>query len=157
MASIEIIELPASHLPCFPLMILLFFRKVLHVLLYFILWFVVVLAFTGSAILLMADTFLTFLPHTPLSALPLLCIGVAYPGFQLRIKPDIVGLLKACIVSSAFLLWGIDQLLSPGWFATTLGDVVITLYVFDLGWMMLEYLKQQRVLIRKKQNREKRT
>jgi len=41
-------------------------------------------------------------------------------------------------------LWGIDQLLAPGWAATTLGDVVITLYVIDLAWMIVDRLKQRR-------------
>jgi hypothetical protein len=29
-------------------------------------------------------------------------------------RPKLLNLLKAFMVSSAFLLWGIDQLLSPG-------------------------------------------
>lgn len=49
---------------------------------------------------------------------------------------------RGLIVSSAFILWGIDQLLPSGGVATTLGDVVITLYVLDLGWVMIDRLKK---------------
>jgi hypothetical protein len=41
------------------------------------------------------------------------------------------------------MLWGVDQLLPGGRVATTLGDVVITLYVLDLGWVMIDRLKQR--------------
>jgi len=67
------------------------------------------------------------------SAAPLLFIGAAYLGFQVLLRPKPLDLFKALIISSAFILWGVDQLLPGGWVATTLGDVVITLYVLDLG------------------------
>jgi hypothetical protein len=105
---------------------------------------VIFLAFASGALLLLND-----LPgpgnplaHAPISALPLLLIGLASLGFQLIIRPGWLDLGKALIVSAAFLLWGCDQLLPPGWLATTLGDVVIVLYVIDLGWMMLDRLRQ---------------
>jgi hypothetical protein len=70
-------------------------------------------------------------------------IGAASLGFQALTRLKLLDFFKALIVSTAFLLWGIDQLLIPGWFATTLGDVVITLYVLDLGWMVIDRLKQK--------------
>jgi hypothetical protein len=79
----------------------------------------------------------------PISAAPLLLIGAAYLAFQLLIYAKPLDFFKALIVSSAFILWGIDQLLPSGWFATTLGDIVIVLYVIDLGWMMMDRLKQE--------------
>ena len=78
----------------------------------------------------------------PLSAAPLLLVGAAYLGFQLFIHAKGLDVLRALIVSAAFILWGIDQLVPSGWLATTLGDVVIVLYVIDLGWMMIDRLKQ---------------
>jgi hypothetical protein len=109
---------------------------------------VIVLAFGSGAVLLANDfpwpTGAAF-AHAPISALPLLSIGLAALGFQFVIRPNLLDLFKACIVSAAFLLWGIDQLLPSGWFATTLGDVVIVLYVIDLGWMMADRLKQHRM------------
>jgi hypothetical protein len=41
--------------------------------------------------------------------------------------------LKRMTLGMAFILWGIDQLLPAGPLATVLGDVVIVLYVLDLG------------------------
>jgi hypothetical protein len=107
---------------------------------------VIVLAFGSGAVLLANDLpWPTFTPfaHAPISAIPLLSIGLAALGFQFVIRPNLLDLFKACIVSAAFLLWGIDQLLPSGWLAMTLGDVVIVLYVIDLGWMMADRLAQQ--------------
>jgi hypothetical protein len=108
---------------------------------------VIVLALGSGAVLLLNDVSwpgVTSLAHAPVSALPLLLIGLASLGFQLLSRPAWLDLSKAFIVSAAFLLWGVDQLLPPGWLATTLGDVVIVLYVVDLGWMMLDRLKPQK-------------
>jgi len=106
-------------------------------------WTIVVLALITGTFLLVSDLFPVHLSHMPLSAAPLLLIGAAYLAFQVLIRAQPLDLFKALIVSSAFILWGLDQLLPSGWFATTLGDVVIVLYVIDLGWMMMDRLKQQ--------------
>ncbi len=108
---------------------------------------IVSLAFACGALLLANDItwfHLGHFAHASISALPLLLIGLAALGFQFVSHPNRLALFKACIVSAAFLLWGIDQLLPTGWPATAIGDLVITLYVIDLGWMMLDRLKQQR-------------
>jgi hypothetical protein len=105
---------------------------------------VILLAFASCLLLLIEDAaLLPLLSHAPVSALPLLLIGLASLAFQLVTRPAPLELFKACIVSAAFLLWGIDQLLPTGWLATTLGDVVIILYVIDLGWMMRDRLIQR--------------
>jgi len=110
-------------------------------LLYVFTWVVVVLGLIAGVALLTNDVFFTILPHAPISAAPLLFIGAAYLGFQVLIRPKPLDLFKALMVSSAFILWGVDQLLPGGRVATTLGDVVITLYVLDLGWVMIDRLK----------------
>jgi hypothetical protein len=117
--------------------------SLVHKLLYLFTWVVVVLALVAGVALLTSDVFLTVLPHAPVSAAPLLLAGAAYLGFQVLIRPKPLDLFKALIVSSAFILWGIDQLFPLGRVATTLGDVVITLYVIDLGWVMIDRLKQR--------------
>ena len=107
---------------------------------------VIVLALGSGALLLFTDLpwpVLHLLAHAPASAVPLLCIGLASLGFQFVVHPKRLDLVKALIVSAAFLFWGIDQLLPTGGIATTLGDVVIALYVLDLGWMMMDRLIQQ--------------
>ena len=117
--------------------------SLVHKLLYLFTWVVVVLALMAGVTLLTSDVFLSILPHAPVSAAPLLFIGAAYLGFQVLIRPKPLDLFKALIVSSAFILWGVDQLLPLGRVATTLGDVVITLYVIELGWVMIDRLKQR--------------
>jgi hypothetical protein len=103
----------------------------------------IVLALGSGAFLLCTDLFWSPgapFGHAPVSAAPLLLIGLAACVFQFFTRPKPLDLFKALIVSAAFLFWGVDQLLPPGWFATTLGDLVIVLYVIDLGWMMAERL-----------------
>lgn len=112
--------------------------------LYLFTWIIVVLALIAGTFLLASDLFAALLPHMPISAAPLLLSGAAYLAFQVLIRAPLLDLFKALIVSSAFILWGIDQLLPAGWLATTLGDIVIVLYVIDLGWMMMARLRQQR-------------
>jgi hypothetical protein len=121
-----------------------------HRLSYLFSWSVVILALLAGILLLTGDFFFTRWPHAPVSAAPLLLIGAAYLGFQVLTRPQPLDLFKAFIVSSAFILWGIDQLLPTGWLATTLGDVIIVLYVIDLSWMMIDRLKQQEYIIPRK-------
>jgi hypothetical protein len=121
-----------AHTPSLPLKLIRFLN-----------WLLVIFALLAGILLLLSDIFSFSFPHAPISSSPLLLIGAAYLAFQLLTGPTLLDLCKALIVSSAFILWGIDQILSPGWFATTLGDVVIVLYVIDLSWLMLDRLKQK--------------
>jgi hypothetical protein len=107
----------------------------------------IVLALGAGGGLLLSDLALhrfIGLTHAPLSAAPLLLIGAASLGFQVLTRPEPLELFKALLVSLAFILWGIDQMLPPGWLTTTVGDVVITLYVIDLGWIMGSALLTQK-------------
>jgi len=113
-----------------------------HRLLYASIWATVAVSLLAGIILLLSDIFTSSLFHALVSAAPLLLIGSTYLGFLALMRPKPLDLFKALIVSVAFLLWGIDQLLPAGWFATTLGDVVIVLYVIDLGWMIADQLKE---------------
>lgn len=98
----------------------------------------IIVALLAGAGLLLRDLLPSFvgISHVPISAAPLLLIGVASLGFQILTRPKLLDLCRALLVSLAFILWGIDQILSPGWQTTTLGDVVIVLYVIDLAWVM---------------------
>jgi hypothetical protein len=73
------------------------------------------------------------LGHAPLSAMPLLLVGSAYMGLQGLLRLVGIELLKRLMLGSAFLLWGVVQLMPPSVVATDLGDLVIALYVLDLG------------------------
>jgi hypothetical protein len=109
----------------------------------FLNWLLVISALLTGILLLLNDIFTFSFPHAPISSAPLLLIGAAYLAFQLLTGPTLLDLCKSLIVSSAFILWGIDQILPPSWFAATLGDVVIVLYVIDLSWLMIDRLKQK--------------
>ena len=100
---------------------------VVYRLLYTFIWVMTIAALCAGVVLLVSDIFSPLLPHAPVSAAPLLLIGATYLGFQALVRPKLLDICKAFIVSSAFILWGIDQLLPTGWFTTTLGDVVIVL------------------------------
>ncbi len=98
-----------------------------------------VLSLLGCTLLLVFDffpTLLSFITHGPVSALPLLLIGIAYLGLQVMLRPSPIELFKRIMLAAAFILWGIDQLLPMGPVATTLGDIVIVLYIIDLAMMM---------------------
>jgi hypothetical protein len=69
----------------------------------------------------------------PLSALPLLLAGASYIILQALLWPRPLEMLKRLMLGSAFVLWGITQLMPAGPLTTELGNVVIALYVIDLG------------------------
>jgi len=71
--------------------------------------------------------------NLPLSALPLLLAGFSYLLLQAILRPRRLELLKRLMLGSAFLLWGVVQLMPVGDLAVELGNVVIALYVIDLG------------------------
>ena len=108
-----------------------------------LIWGMIILSLATGIVLLISDAFPALLPHAPVSATPLLLIGASYLCFQMLSQPKPLDLFRALIVCLAFILWGIDQLLPSGWLTTTLGDIVITLYVLDLAWMMLDRLRQK--------------
>ncbi|GCE21404.1 hypothetical protein [Dictyobacter kobayashii] len=110
--------------------------------LYICVWLVAILALLSGGLLLLDDGLAAIFPHAPISAAPLILIGAAYLAFQAWSRPKPLDLFKALIVCAAFILWGVDQLLPAGTPATVLGDIVITLYVIDLGWMIIERLRQ---------------
>ena len=88
------------------------------------------------SIVLFAPKAWAWLGHAPLSALPLLLAGASYVVLQAVLRPPPMELIRRLMLGSAFLLWGIVQLMPAGTLATNLGDVVITLYVIDLGLMV---------------------
>ena len=105
------------------------------------------LSLFGCIALVLFDFFPALLPlltHGPVSALPLLLVGLAYLVLQLRLRPRPLELLKRVMLASAFILWGLDQLLPVGPLATTLGDIVIVLYIIDLALMMWDALLTQK-------------
>jgi hypothetical protein len=71
----------------------------------------------------------------------LLLAGSSYLVLQAILRPPPLELLKRIMLGVAFLLWGVVQLMPASDLATELGNVVIALYVIDLGliiWTDLE-------------------
>jgi hypothetical protein len=88
-----------------------------------------------------AHRILALLSNVPLSALPLLLAGSSYIVLQAILRPGPFELLKRLMLGVAFLLWGVVQLMPVSNLAAELGNVVIALYVVDLGmiiWTELE-------------------
>jgi hypothetical protein len=69
----------------------------------------------------------------PLSAAPLLLAGSSYLVLQAILRPRPLELLKRLMLGAAFLLWGVVQLMPASNLTAELGNVVIALYVVDLG------------------------
>jgi len=85
----------------------------------------------------------------PISAPPLLLAGSSYLVLQAVLRPRPLELVKRLMLGMAFLLWGVVQLMPASYLATELGNLVIALYVFDLGlivWTDLQ--KSQPRLVR---------
>lgn len=90
-----------------------------------------------------APRLLTLVGRTPMSALPLLSAGISYVALQALLRPRFSELLKKLMLGAAFFLWGIVQLLPPGPLASDLGDLVILLYVLDLGLIIRADLEKK--------------
>ena len=84
------------------------------------------------------------LKNVPLSALPLLFAGTSYLVLQAIVRPRPLELLKRGMLAAAFLLWGIVQLMPAGNLASELGNLVIALYVIDLGLIIWTDLEKNR-------------
>jgi hypothetical protein len=84
------------------------------------------------------------LKSAPLSALPLLLAGTSYLVLQAILRPRPIELFKRVMLAGAFLLWGIVQLMPAGNLASELGNLVIALYVFDLGVIIWSDLEKNR-------------
>jgi hypothetical protein len=81
------------------------------------------------------------LKNIPLSAVPLLFAGASYIVLQAILRPGPFELLKRLMLGTAFLLWGAVLLMPASDLASELGNLVIALYVLDLGliiWSELE-------------------
>jgi hypothetical protein len=97
-----------------------------------------------AAIATQASRAWEFLKNVPLSALPLLLAGTSYLVLQAIVRPRPLELLKRVMLAAAFLLWGIVQLMPAGNLASELGNLVIALYVLDLGLIIWTDLEKNR-------------
>jgi len=100
-----------------------------------------VLAVISGVVLLIVDSPIAAHVAIPISravaeALPLLLVGAAYLGWLVIDRPATMDLIKQVLIAVAFILWGVNNLMLTGRWATFVGAVVIAIYVFDLAWLM---------------------
>lgn len=80
-----------------------------------------------------------------MSAAPLLLSGIALTGAQSILRPPASVMLKRLMLSAAFILWGIVQLMPASDLSVELGNVVIALYVVDLALIVRDELRAAHV------------
>jgi uncharacterized membrane protein YGL010W len=71
--------------------------------------------------------------HAWLAASALLLAGSACIGLASAVRAHPKDLILRLSLGSAFILWGIQQLLHESRVSALLGDIVIVLFVVDLG------------------------
>jgi hypothetical protein len=103
------------------------------------------LAVGAIVVLLTSDGFhalrLTSL-HQQSSAMALILIGTSYISLQLSSKRRWSEKLKAIFLGLAFALWGSEQFLPASRLVTLMDSAVITIFVVDLGLIILDSLKR---------------
>jgi hypothetical protein len=103
-------------------------------------------ALAGIIILLFSDVshalrFTSF--HQQTSAAALILIGTSYISLQLSAKRRWTEKLKGIFLGLAFAMWGSEQFLPAGRAVTLMDSAVITIFVVDLGLIILDYLKRK--------------
>jgi hypothetical protein len=84
------------------------------------------------------------LPWTIKSAIPLILIGIAFASFQFAVPRSRIQILLGLIVAVAFILWGLEQFLSNPAVVSVIDDLVVFLFVLDLGIVICGSLKEQK-------------
>jgi hypothetical protein len=92
------------------------------------------------AVLFTWDAFPGYSPseaHNVLAALPLAMIALAYLVYQAARRPPFRELVKAIMLTLAFVSWAANQLWSNLRQATLLNDIAIALFVLDVFLVMV--------------------
>jgi hypothetical protein len=110
--------------------------------------FLYVFAVICAVVLLIVDspisTYLSIpISHAAVEAAPLLFVGIAYLAWLAIDRPATANLIAQALIAAAFILWGVDLLMPTGPWATFVGAVVISIYVFDLAWLMEGNLRKK--------------
>lgn len=81
--------------------------------------------------------------HQRQAALPLLLIGLSYVCLQLSARRPRSELIKGLLLGFAFMLWGMEQLLPVSPLVTLMDGAVVTIFVVDLSFIIVEHLKRR--------------
>jgi len=79
--------------------------------------------------------------HIYLRSLVLALAGFGYASFQCFSRPSREILLKRLVLAAAFVLWAVEQLITPGRLTLALDDTVIAGFVLDLIWLIQDQWK----------------
>ena len=78
-----------------------------------------------------------------MAALPLMLIGLSYVCLQFSARRTRRELAQGLALGTAFLLWGGEQLLPPTPLVTVMDGAVVTIFVVDLSFIIMEHLKRK--------------
>jgi hypothetical protein len=67
------------------------------------------------------------------SAIPLILVGVSFALLQFAAPSSRSGMILGLLASLAFILWGAEQYVSNQALVALMDDLVVFLFVFDLG------------------------
>jgi hypothetical protein len=80
--------------------------------------------------------------HQRAGALALILVGTSYISLQLSANWRWKEKLKGIFLGLAFALWGSEQFLPPSRMVTVIDSMVITIFVVDLGMIILDHLRR---------------
>jgi hypothetical protein len=84
------------------------------------------------------------LPWAPKSAVPLVAIGISYLTLIFTVDRTPAQRLLGFLVGLAFILWGVEQYLPDPALVAWIDDLVVFLFVLDLGIVIRENLVRSR-------------
>jgi hypothetical protein len=99
-----------------------------------------VITLVAAAVLLTWDAVPRFFParaHDYLAAFPLATIALAYLVYQTAHRPPFRELVKAILLSAAFMFWAANQLWPDIRQATLFNDIAVALFVLDIFLVMI--------------------
>jgi hypothetical protein len=83
----------------------------------------------------------TLVPWNLKSAVPLILIGVAFGALQFALPRTRAQVVLGLMVAAAFILWGAEQFVADPALAALIDDIVVFLFVLDLGIVIGGHLK----------------
>lgn len=84
----------------------------------------------------------SLLPWTLKSAIPLILIGISFALLQFVLPRTRREILMGLMAALAFILWGTEQYVDNPAIASLIDDVVVLLFVLDLGIVIRGFFKQ---------------
>ena len=99
-----------------------------------------VVTLAAAGVLLTWDALPEYFPagaHNVLAAFPLATIALAYLVYQSAHRPPFRELVKAILLSAAFVFWAANQLWPDSRQATLFNDIAVALFVLDIFLVMI--------------------